>query len=74
MSSSEDRAWLRRFVTSNLKLHARPDAGLTAADIATAIGRTTQEVGGELQRMRSEGLVHRYEAGDGRNRRVRWYL
>ncbi len=70
----DDADWLRRFITANLKLCARPDAGLTAAEIGVSIGQPAQVVDHELHRMRDEGLVARYEAGDGRNRRTRWHL
>jgi hypothetical protein len=74
VSEPTDKEWLRRFITANLKLHGRPDAGLTAAEIGVSIGQPTQKVDHELHQMRAEGLVARYEAGDGRNRRTRWHL
>ena len=74
MLETADREWLRRFITANLKLCARPDAGVTAAEIGVSIGQPGRVVESELHRMRAEGLVARYEAGDGRNRKVRWHL
>jgi hypothetical protein len=71
---SEDTMWLRRGITASLRLHARPDNGLDVAFIRLSLGRTAQEVSAELARMRHEHLVACYEAGDGRNRRTRWYL
>ncbi len=74
VTETADREWLRRFITANLKLCARPDDGRTAAEIGVSIGQPAREVDHELHQMRAEGLVARYEAGDGRNRRVRWHL
>ena len=70
----EDTFWLRRCITANLRLHASPAGGLDATFIRVSLGRTEQEVSGELRRMRDEGLAACYEAGDGRGRRTRWYL
>ena len=61
----DDRAWLRSFITANLKLCARPDAGVTAAEVAVSIGQPARVVEHELHQMRAERLVERYEAGDG---------
>jgi hypothetical protein len=71
---TEDRMWLRRGITANLRRHARPDAGLDVAFIRTSLGRDAAEVRSELCRMRDDHLVVCYEAGDGRNRTTRWYL
>ena len=74
MTEITDGQWLRRFLLAHLKLYARPDSGLTAAEIGASIGQPARKVDHELHQMRGEGLAARYEAGDGRNRRTRWYL
>ena len=63
--------WLRRGITANLRLHARPGDGLDTGFIRTSLGRPAGDVDAELRQMRDDGLVERYEAGAGR---ACWYL